>query len=67
MLRAAIELYEPPEVQSITLSALVEDQRSTSDAIRQNVLAIEETQYINMPIQLLGNILNWFATKLSLY
>ena len=67
VLRAAVEHYEPPEVQSIMLSALVEDQRQTLNAMQQNALAIEETQYITKPIQLLGNVLNWFATKLSLY
>ena len=67
VLRAAIEHYEPPEVQSIMLSALLEDQRCTLDTIQQNALAIEGTLYIIKPIQLLGTILNWCATKLSLY
>ena len=67
VLRAAVEHYEPPEVQSNMLSALVEDQRRTLDAMQQNDLAIEEAQYITKPIQLLGNVLNLFATKLSLY
>ena len=67
MLRAAVEHYEPPEVQSVMLSALVEDQCRNFDAIQRNALAIDETLYIIKPIQLLGNILNWCATKLSLY
>ena len=68
VLRAAVKHYEPPEVHSITLSALVEeDQHRTFDAIHQNVLAEQETLHITKPIKLLGNVLNWFVTRLSLY
>ena len=67
VLRAAVEHYEPPKVQSIMLSALVEDQRCTLGTNQRDALAIEGTLYLTKPIQLLGTILNWCATKLSLY
>eukprot|EP00891_Asterochloris_glomerata_P007100 jgi/Astpho2/7100/fgenesh1_pg.00107_%23_104_t len=65
--RAAVEHYEAPEVQSKTLSALMDDQRHSVDTMQRNAMDRDKTLYITKAIQLVGNIMNWFAISLSLF